>query len=170
MRSALPSSILKSLAEFVDASLRDLLIERGDFDSETTEEIATIFRRRIDMATDEVEDLTVEQRLEKALREDGISEDLVRDAVGMRDYALAYGALAHLSGIALDKIEAVFDSRSAKSVVAITWKAGLSMRLALQLQQEAARVSHKDLIYPRGGTDYPMDDTALIQQLEILNV
>ncbi|MBG78221.1 MAG: hypothetical protein CL570_04235 [Alphaproteobacteria bacterium] len=170
MRSALPSSILKSLAEFVDASVRDLLLARGDFDPETTEEIATIFRRRIDMATDEVEDLTVEQRLEKALREDGISEDLVRDAVGMRDYALAYGALAHLSGIALDKIEAVFDSRSAKSVVAITWKAGLSMRLALQLQQEAARVSHKDLIYPRGGTDYPMDDTALIQQLEILNV
>lgn len=170
LRSALPTSIVKSLAEFVDSSVRDLLLSRGDFDPETTDEIATIFRRRIDLATEDEQEMSVEQRLQKALREGKLNEDLVHDAIGMRDYALAYGALAHLSGIAVEKIEAVFDSRSAKSVVAVTWKAGLSMRLALQLQKEAAHIPHKDLIYPRGGTDFPLSDDELKRQLDILNV
>lgn len=170
LRPALPSSIVTSLAEFVDSSVRDLLLARGDFDKETTEEIAQIFRRRVDLVDPADENLSVEQRLKIALDEGRLNEDLITDAVGMRDIDLAYGALAHLSSVSLSQIEAIFDSRSAKSIVAITWKANLPMRLALQLQKEVAHISHRDLIYPRGGSDYPLDDDVLQEHLSMLGL
>ena len=170
MRKVLPRSIVTALAEFVDHSVRDLLLSRDDFDAETTEEVAAIFRRRVDLASDEAEAMSVEERLQKALDEGKLNEDLITDAVGMRDYDLAYGALAHLSGASLSKVEAIFDTRSSKAIVALSWGAGLSMRTALQLQKEVAHIRHKDLLYPRGGTDYPLPAHDLRRHLELLGV
>lgn len=167
-RKTLPVSIAKALAEFVDSSVRDMLLARGDFDPDTTDEIASIFRRRVDLVEGEGED--VETRLKRALKEGRLDENLISDAVGMRDHELAFGALAHLAGTTLGQVQAVFDTRSAKAIVSITWKAGLPMRLALQLQKEVAHIKHKDLLYPRDGTDYPLSDDELNWQLEFLGL
>ncbi len=171
LRQGLPRSILTALAEFVDASVRDLLLGRGDFDPETAEEIASVFRRRVDLVDETTNaDLSVEDRLTQALKNGTLNEDLIHDAVGMRDYDLARGAIAHLSKMSLTKVEAIFDSRAAKSIVALTWKAGLSMRLALQLQKEIAHVPHKDLIYPREGSEYPFTEDELQTQIAVIDI
>ncbi len=166
----LPVSIAKTLAEFVDSSVRDLLLSRGDIDPETVDEITHIFRRRIDLVDQAETNLSIEVHLQTALKEDLLHEDLVYDAIGMKKFDLAFGALAHLSGIHMQKIKAIFDSGSAKSIVAIIWKAGLSMRLALQLQKEAIHLAPRDLIYPRGGNDYPLSDNNLQEHLSVLSL
>ena len=58
--------------------------------------------------------------------------------------------------------------RKAKPVVALCWKAGLSMRFALRVQQEMAQIPASELLYPRDGTDYPMTTDELRWQLEFL--
>lgn len=170
LRNGLPASIVTALAEFVDSSVRDLLLARGDFDEETTHEIAEIFRRRVDLVSEEVDQQSVEERLSRALKEGRLNEDLIADAIGMRDYELAYGALAHLSKIAMDKVQAAVESRSAKAIISICWKAKVSMRVALQLQKEAAHIKPKDLIYPREGSDYPLPEKDMKWQLDFLGV
>jgi uncharacterized protein (DUF2336 family) len=170
MRKGLPRSVVTALAEFVDHAVRDLLLSRDDFDAQTTDEVAEIFRRRVDMASEEIEEISVEERLTRALKEGKLNEDLITDAVGLRDYDLAYGALAYMSGVSLSKVEAIFDTRSAKAIVALSWAANLSMRTALQLQKEVAHIPHRDLLYPRGGTDYPLTQKEMDWQLEFLGV
>ncbi len=171
-RAQLPSEIAKSLAEFVDASVRDILMNRGDFDEELTEEIASVFRRRVDFASEEDDTSleTVEERLSKAIKENRLNEETISDAVAMRDRVFVYGAIAHLAKTDIETIKKIFELKAPKSIVAICWKAGLSMRAALLLQKELAFVAPKDLLYPRGGTDYPLSEEQIIWQLDFLGL
>ncbi len=169
IRKSLPVSIAKELAEFVDASVRELLYTRGDFDENTTEEIAAVFRRRVDFA-DEQEKEDPRQRLKRLIAEGGLSEETVSDALAMRDREFVAAAIAHMGKTTPEKVKSILDMQAAKPIVSLAWHAGLSMRMALQLQKEAAQVSPKEILYPKGGTDFPMEEEDMIWQLEFLGL
>jgi len=170
-RSKMPVSIVKDLAEFVDASVRDLLLQRSDFDEQMSEEIAAIFRRRVDYATQEDDGGEgVEERLNRIVDEGRLNEETISDALAMRDKAFVNAAIARIVGIDTDGVVKVFEMKSPKAIVALAWKAGLSMRLALQLQKEIGHIQPRELLYPKDGTDYPMSDDDLHWQLEFLGL
>ena len=169
VRKSLPSSIAKELAEFVDASVRELLLKRGDFDERETEEIAAVFRRRVDFA-DEGLDETPDEKLARLIKHDALNEDVISDALAMRDRDFAALALAHLAKTTPQTVRKIFDMKSAKAIIALSWGAGLSMRMALLLQTEAAQLKAREIIYPKGGVDYPMSEDELLWQLEFLGL
>lgn len=170
-RKALPVSVVKELAEFVDASVREILEAREDYDDQTTEEIAAIFRRRIEYASEESDETeTIEQRLRRKIKAGELNEDSISDAMAMRDNEFVFGGLAYLAKTDMSTIEKIFDTRAAKSIVALCWHAGLSMRFALQLQKDIAHVKPKDILYPKDGEDYPLTEEQLIWQLEFLGL
>ena len=144
VRKSLPVSIARELAEFVDASVRELLLKRGDFDESTTEEIAAVFRRRVDFA-EEREDEDPQERLKRLIKEDNLTEETISDALAMRDREFVAAALAHMVKTHPEKISNIFEMKAAKPIVALSWYAGLSMRMALQLQKEAGHVNPKDI-------------------------
>jgi len=171
IRKSLPAALAKELAAFVEESVRDLLMLRGDFDPETTEEISEIFRRRLDFAAESREhEVPVEVRLRHAIEAGALSEDVLSDALAMRDYEFVTGAIGHLARVDFISMKKIFALKHAKPIVAVTWRAGLSMRFALQLQQTIGEVQPKDMLYPKGGTDYPMDEAEIKWQLEFLGV
>ncbi len=185
MRKGLPVSIARDLAGFVDQSVADVLIGRSDFDQETIEDISAIVRRRIDFVNDrdlakaksdtdekktyDKSDVT-KARLAQMLEEGRIGEDTISDALAMRDYDFVCEALGLLCRTDVNTIRSVFDSSSSRSVVAIAWKAGLTMRLALQLQKDMAHIQPAKLIYPKEGHLYPMDDDDILWQLEFIGI
>jgi uncharacterized protein (DUF2336 family) len=173
VRKSLPISIAKELAEFVDASVRDLLLKRGDFDENTTEEIAAVFRRRVDFASSghsKEEGDDVGERIRRLVKEGNLNEDTLSDALAMRDREFVMAAVAAMAKTDYLTIKKVFDMQSPKPIVALCWKASLSMRMALQLQKEIGRVDPKQLLYPKGGTDYPLSEKDLNWQLEFLGL
>ncbi len=169
VRKSLPVSIAKELAAFVDASVRELLMKRGDFDENMTEEIAAVFRRRVDFA-DEMPDESARERLKRLIKEGNLSEETISDALAMRDREFAAAALAHMMKATPEKILTIFDMKAPKPLVSLAWGAGLSMRMALQLQKDAGFVPPKEIIYPKGGTDYPLEEEDMIWQLEFLGL
>jgi hypothetical protein len=60
--------------------------------------------------------------------------------------------------------------KAPKPIVAVCWRAGLSMRFALLLQQQLGQVQPTELLYPRGGTDYPLTKDELLWQLNFLGL
>ncbi len=170
-RKTLPPRMAKKLAAYVDESVRNLLLEREDFDEETLEEITTIFRRRIDFAEDKKKPGEKPKDKIKRLAKEGLlNETAVSDALGMHDRVFVIGALAHLAGTKEDEIGKILQMKAPKVLVSIVWKAGLSMRFAFQLQRDLAHIPPKELIYPRGGTDYPLSEDDMNWQLEFLNL
>lgn len=171
VRKHLPPELAKELCSFVDQSVRTLLLERTDLDGETMEEISQIVQRRLEFS-DIIGDksLSAEDRVKKLAQLNRLNEAAIDDAMGMRDRDFAVVALAALLRTTKVNIETIVALQAPKPILAICWKVGLSMRLALRLQKELALIPAKELIYPRGGTDYPLDQKEMEWQLEFLGL
>ena len=167
MRKTLPVAVAKALVEIADESVRDILCERDDFDEEATEEISAAFKRRLAYAH---EGKSVDERLSDVLVERRLNEETLSDALAMRDRDFVYALVAEMANISARRAQEILEMNTAKPVVALSWKAGLSMRMALQLQKEIAHVQPKDILYPKGGADYPLSQDDLNWQLEFLGV
>ena len=175
LRKGLPLSVAKQMAEFVDDTVRSLLVERWDFNAEETAEIINIFQRRMEFAaghpSDEDEDEeTAQARLEKLLSEGDVGEDQISDALAMKQYNFVYLTLAHMLDTELETVRMPFTLKDPAQITALCWKAGLSMRMALHLQQELGSVSESDLLSPKDGDEYPMGEDELNDQLELLGL
>lgn len=168
----MPPDMAERLAAFAGEAVRLLLIRSGAFDRKTTAEVAEIFkRRRAYTPTDEME--TTEDHAARATRlyrEGRLDDDIVSDALAMKDLDFVYAAIAVLAGTSVAEVQRIFGMRAPKPIVALCWKAGLGMRLALRLQQEPGRVPMRELLYPKGGTDYPLEPEDLRWQLEFLGL
>jgi uncharacterized protein (DUF2336 family) len=168
----LPADMVRSLAEFADASVRDTLLARDDFDQDMAKEISAVFSRRLEFAAEQAshEGEAPAKRVKREARIGELDEDKISDALAMRDNDFVYAALALRLKTDTADIQKIFDVKAPKSIVAICWKAGLSMRFALQLQQELGRVQPQDLLYPKGGTDYPLTKQEMEWQLDFLGL
>lgn len=190
----LPPEMAEKLAEFANESVRLILVRSGKFDRRTTEEVATAFKRRLGYAANQSDDKIVDaipdepQRrgspdgkpvkseeeqyayAARMAREGRLDEEMLSDALAMQDYDFIYAAISIMGRVTLADVRRVFALRAPKPIVALSWKAGLSMRMALRLQQDLGRVPPRQLLYPKGGTDYPMDEDELRWQLEFLGL
>lgn len=170
-RAALTPLMAQKLAVYVDKSVRKILIERSDLDDDTIEKISNVMKRRIERHDDGLQ--TAEDPVDRARQmyaAKSITEQVLSDAIAMRDVKFVMAALAFLAGTSLGNIEKVFDVKAPKSICAIAWKAGLSMRFALQLQQTLGAVPVKQLIYPRDGINYPLTEEELKWQLDMIGI
>lgn len=169
MRPTLPVSIATALAQFVDSSVRDILLERDDIEPEAMEEIASVFRRRMEFASeDDGDERSVGERLAEVEKQGRLGEEVISDALAMRDRAFVNSAIARLINADVSDVTKVFEMKAPKPIIALAWHAGLTMRMALQLQKEMGHVPPKELVYPRDGTDYPLTQEEIDWQLEFL--
>ncbi len=169
MHRNLPAAVAQDLAAFADASVRDILLKREDFDEKTVEGIAEVFRRRLEYASDEERSVeSPADRVKGLAKRRKLNEDAVSDALAMRDRDFVVAALAHMVKTDVKNVERIFAMKAPKPIVALCWRAGLSMRFALRLQQEMGQVPHMDLLYPRGGSDYPLSEREMVVQLDFL--
>ncbi len=185
-RPKLPATAAARLARFVAYNLIENMTERRDIPPEALDEVKAVVRRRLDegdfedaggadapppapkkdQAKASPDDLLIQAReMHQAgkLDEDTIAASLKS---GDRDFVAA--ALAVRAGLPLRMIDKVISTCSVKGLVAVTWKAGLPMMLAVQLQQKLARITPKDVLYAKNGTDYPLNEQDMTWQLDFL--
>ncbi len=171
LRKNLPPEIGKALAVFADDSVRAILENRPDFDKDTVDEISETFRRRLAFAGESAEaKIAPEKRVVKLEKQGRLNEDTIADAIAMRDHSLACAALARMARTNALTVDKIFALKTGKPIVALCWRAGLSMRLAFAVQQEIGHVQPKDLVYPRDGTDYPLSREEMLWQLEFFGI
>lgn len=172
-RKKLPAPLAKTLASFAEEAVMQLLVKRGGYDEDTLNDITKAFKRRMDYAQaqdTELKDKTPVQRVATLYAKNELNEETISDALGMRDREFVVAALAQLAKCPLQDVSHIFEMKAPKPIVALTWHAGLSMRLALRLQQELGQVSPKELIYPKGGSEYPLSKDELEWQLDFLGL
>ena len=77
------------------------------------------------------------------------------------DHDFVTKALALKAGLLAAVVERVITLKGAKSITALVWQAGLSMRTAIQVQLRVARVPPMDVLNAKNGTDYPLTEEEL---------
>lgn len=172
LRKSLPSEVALSMLSFVDDHIKSILAKRDDFDEDTRKEIAEIASRRVAFATEHQakDGETALQHVKRLDKKKQLTEDLISDALAMREQDFVIASLAHLSKSNEEEVRKILDMRSGKAVVSLCWHCKLSMRFAFRVEQEVAHLQKDELLYPKAGTDFPLSEEDMKWQMEFLGV
>ncbi|PZQ44991.1 MAG: hypothetical protein DI551_08795, partial [Micavibrio aeruginosavorus] len=173
VHKALSPLMARKLAAYVDKTVRKILTERSDLDKQTIADISEIIKRRIEYEEQRKTNFDgsdAVKRARKMAANGDLSERVMEDAIAMHDRKFVMAGLALRAEASIDDIEKVFDVKAPKSICAICWKAGFSMRFAMRLQQTFGAINPNAIIYPRGGQGYPFTEEELNWQLDIIGI
>ncbi|MGE0746038.1 MAG: DUF2336 domain-containing protein [Rhodospirillales bacterium] len=94
-----------------------------------------------------------------------LTEELVAMTLenGRREFAVE--SLALKAGLGQDAVRRILDSRSPRSITALCWKAGFTMRFAMEVQRTLGGVAPSELLNARHGIDYPLTPEQMTSQL-----
>jgi uncharacterized protein (DUF2336 family) len=165
-RPNLPSRLAVRLAEFVDQTVMGLLEKRRDFDADTRREVVKVTRRRLEYAEEAKARLSPKDRAASDQAKGKLTEQKIMDAISWNDRDFVVAAVALMAKVPDDIAGAILDAKNGKAVTALAWKAGLSMRAAMQLQARIANIPGRDLINAKGGSAYPLSEHDMLWQLE----
>jgi len=156
------------LAEFVAENMMDTLKNRTDMDAETMEAVHEEFSRRMEAAERaraRDEGGTPGERAKTLFDKGELSDASIREAAQSGEEAFVRAALALKSGIKRAVVAKIFDIASVKGVVALCWKAGLSMPTAVVVQKRIVRIPPREVQGSIDG-DYPFNEDEMTWQLE----
>ena len=157
VRVDLSKSAIKRLASFVGGALIDALAARDGLDESTKAHLKSKLKeRRKTDAKNEVED---DAAMVEAARKAGtLNEAFVAEAVEECRKETVVRALSVLAKTDEITVRRIIEARSAKGAIALVWRAGLSVRVALKLQTQVMRLSGKDIVPARRGIDFPLSE------------
>lgn len=163
-RPNLSARVMRRIAGFVSAGLIEKLADRAGIDPALAAELKLKTRRAIDEGALEEVEQNAEQAVRDAAASGTLDDHFVAAAVDLGRHDVVLHALAKLTGANAATVQRVFETRNARAVTALAWRAGLPMRTAVAIQ---TFVKVAEMLPARGGTEYPMaaDDMALTLDL-----
>lgn len=180
-RPNLPGGAAKRLAGFVAGSLLKMLASRKDLPADALAEVKQMVEKRLEVkveeeAKDEEEDeaqtpmAEAEKKIKKLIKDKMLDNDVVQDAIERGDKNFVLQALIQNGRIPLSVIQKAIDVRNGRLLTALVWRAKFSMRTAVMVQRDLARVPPRAMLNARNGSDYPMTEAELQDQLKILGL
>lgn len=108
-------------------------------------------------------------RVQKLLAEGLLDENAINTAIHEGDRIFVKTALAVLAKVPSDSVERMFATRTAKGIVALVWKAGLTPRMAMQIQLRIGSIQFQQALAPRND-DWPLRPDEMDWHLEFFGV
>ena len=181
-RPQLSATAATRLAGFVADTLLKVLEVREDLDAETAEAVKQEFHRRIETGesveeTDFVEATEAEEAVEESpyeialrLKETGqLNQALLAGAVASEDRRFANAYLAAAAEMPLEAVQKAVGMQSVKGLVALVWKAGFSMALAVDIQKYIAKIPANKILKPTDDGDFPLSEDDLSWQIDLFD-
>jgi uncharacterized protein (DUF2336 family) len=165
-RPHLSAKTTRKLARFVADSLLRTLADRHDLDAETAEAVAQAVQKRFDDAGATPIDAALERALALA-RSGQLDETIIDTALSGGDQPFVLAALSVSANLPARVVEKVVKTQSAKGIVAVTWKAGLSMVLAVELQSKLLHLPANRILRAKGGR-FPLEAAEMAWQIDFL--
>ena len=171
MRKELSFDLARQLSGFVEVSVLDMLKKRTDYTPPVRTAVADLVQRRMAYtASPGGQKEPAEERLKRYAADGNLGPEVIHDAIVWQDTAFVVLALAFLARVNVVIVKKMLHSGAARPIIALCHKAGLPMRLAVVMQTDFERLKPKDLIYAKGGTDYPLTEDEIQWQLEFFGV
>lgn len=184
-RPNLPGAAAKRIAGFVATSLLSLLASRKDLPADALAAVRQVMEKRLDVKLEDdvaADDSAAEEddghtpmaeaeaKVKKLIKTKKLDSDVVQDAIERNDRNFVMQALIQSGRIPLSVIQKAIEARNGRLITALVWRAKFSMRTAVMMQRDIARVPPRMMLNARNGTDYPMSKAELEEQLKILGL
>ena len=165
-RPELTVGAIRRIAKFVALKLLRVLEERRNLPAEAAKEVRRAVAKRIDQEGADG-DMDAAASAEDAYAAGRLDDECLLEALGRGDRDFVTKALSLKSELPMSAVRRVLASNSAKSVTALAWAAGLSMRTAIQIQLRLAKIAASAVLNARDGIDYPLPPDDLKLHLEL---
>lgn len=157
-RPNLSTRVMRRIAGFVSSALIERLAGRNGVEPALAAELKAAARKAIDDGA--LEDKPEADRavadVADALRQGALDDHFVAGAAESGKREVVVLALAALSGASEAVVRRMLESRSARAVTALVWKARLPMRVSMAIQTALLKLRGDELLAARAGTDFPL--------------
>ena len=174
---SLSSGLMIKLARFVAAPLLAALCQRDGLDEETASSLDRVAEERGEAVSSggRRKGLFGGKRKGKNGGKEGVGEEKTHQT---SDAAISAAAdsgnsdvivqgLAERAGYPASLVHRMLFSGSARTITALCWKAGVTMRFALDVQRRIGHIAPKSQLYARDGFDYPLTQHEMEEQLAL---
>ena len=158
-RPSLSQRAIRRIAGFVTSALLDVLQERHQFDAETKKVVAAAVKKRLREESEVVNEAA--QRAKEMFEGGKLDDEVLRIASGEGKREFAIHALALKAELELAIVRRMMESKAGKPVIALAWKAELSMRTAMSMQRHLAHIPPHAIINAKEGVDYPLTEAEM---------
>ncbi len=165
-RPELTPNTIDRIAGFVSVSLIRILEEDQKLKPEMASSLMEAVRVRL-KTTQADRNRAAEIRVHEKHLAGELTQDEVLKHLDFGEYEFVSYALALLTNLSRATVERMIQSQSAKVITSLSWKAGFSMRTAIQLQLRLGQVHHTRVLYARGGTDYPLSESEMLHYIDL---
>jgi len=172
LRADLSQRAVRRIAGFVSAALIEKLSLRHGLSKETRSFLAKRVRERIDEDEEGgVDPQTAAETEARALFKAGkLDDSFVEKAAESGKRELVIYALGLLANTKPDIVRRIVQSANAKPMIALVWRAKLSMRVAFKIQSFVMRLTGKDLLPAREGMHFPLSEDEMLWHLAYFGV
>lgn len=176
-RPGLPRFAIARLSGFVALSLVEALQRRSDLDPESLAIVGEMLNARKEQEAarrppeaEEGQGPDGAERARRLARAGRLTAEDVDDAIFAGDRPFVIAAIAALAAVEESVVDRIFKAASGKATVALAWRAGIGMGLALKLQHQIAHVPARSIVHSREGGGYPLTVGEMEWQLEFFGV
>ena len=162
-RPELSVNAIRRIATFVSSSILNVLQAEHELDDETAKVVAEAVKKRIKEEGSGAEPAeTVASKVAKLQDAGKLNEESILQAAQSGQRGFVAEALALKGAVSVGVVNKMLDSRSGKAGTAMAWKAGLSARGSMKLQQLVARVPANAMIHARDGVKHALSDAEML--------
>jgi uncharacterized protein (DUF2336 family) len=157
LRTDLSARAIRRIGGFVGASLIEQLIARGDLSEATRAHLNRRLRARLEQGGESQSDPESAARLVAAAKVRGTLDDaFVENAAFAGNREIVILALAALAQVPEATVRRILSQGGAKPLIALVWRAHLSMRTAFKIQTAVMKLAARELLPARGGINFPL--------------
>jgi uncharacterized protein (DUF2336 family) len=157
LRADLSARAIRRIGSFVGASLLEQLVARGDLSDATRAHLNRRLRTRLEQGGDIETGTENAAQLVAAAKAQGTLDDgFVENAAAAGNRETVILALSALAQVPESTVRKMLGQHGAKPVVALVWRAHLSMRTAFKIQTSVMKLMGRDLLPARGGINFPL--------------
>ena len=172
LRADLSARAIRRIGSLVGASILERLAARNDLSETTRIHLNRELRARLAESPDVGKgDVVSPADAVAAARKDGQLDGLfVEQAAqaGKREVVIA--ALAVLANVTDQTVKKILASGNAKPVIALTWHAHLSMRVAFKIQTFIMKLPASAILPAKGGVGFPLSKEEMRWHLNYFNI
>jgi len=163
-RPNLSAKAAGNIARLVSAAVLREMEQSNRLSPEMARQVASKVESRLDGNTASLSEAEIEAGLmgveaaTHAFERGAIDETLFHHHIARNDILFVKNAMALLTHTTPLTIGRILSGRNGEAIMALTWRSGLPMAVATELQAKVARLSQSAIVKPGPDDGYPMSD------------
>ena len=171
LRADLSARAIRRIAGFAGAAIIERLAARHDLSAATRTHLNRQLRMRLEEKASDIElAANAETRIAEAKAKGGLNADFVEEVAQAGQRECVVLALAEMAQVSPVHVRRILASGRAQPLVALAWRANITMRGAFKIQTNVMKLPGHALLPARGGVGFPLTPEEMSWQLTCFGI